>query len=535
MLPMRVFAFSFLPLPRPVARVRGALARSALRAAWALGVGLLAGVLGGCNGASPSGSAPIAGAPAPAAQPADAAQAAWGVLQKARASAPAIGSVRIPTATELLDWAERSYPELFPASSASATLSLPGYTYRIYSPTNLALAVGTDGTVVGFTDVASPSPSRVNLGSLADYACAVFPTSCSQTPGLAGKAGALADALGKPRRLLIGLGDTEVADAKAQGIRVDIWEFYLVGAEAGKDWRSWNQPDGAFVDVHSSHAEAMQAVPMFTLYQMATRGDGNISVLADAAFMGRYWDNVRVMFERIRAYGKPTLVNFEPDLWGYAQRVTTRPASHFVQVASVNPRCADQPNNMVGFGHCLLQMARSLAPNAKVGFPPSMFGDLIGKEVPYMSAVGAAKADFIVMQTLDRDAGCFELQFYAKGVDCRRKQSEPYYWDATNTAPVATFRQHFAIVRALHEGLGLPVLWWQTPLGVPSETPGGRLGAFRDNRVDYFFNHPEELVAAGGVGVVFGAGSEGQTNITTDGGQFKRLSARYLANPTPLP
>jgi len=180
-------------------------------------------------------------------------------------------------------------------------------------------------------------------------------------------------------------------------------------------------------------------------------------------------------------------------------------------------------------------MARDMAPNAKVGFPPSMFGDLIGKEVPYMNAVGANKADFIVMQTLDRDAGCFELLYTANNADCSRTDPNPYYWDATNTASTSTFAQHFAVVRNLHEGIGLPVLWWQTPMGVPSTTPGGREGAFRDNRVQYFLTHPAELVAAGGVGVVFSAGNSAQTSINTDGGQFRRLSGSYLASPAVLP
>jgi hypothetical protein len=70
---------------------------------------------------------------------------------------------------------------------------------------------------------------------------------------------------------------------------------------------------------------------------------------------------------------------------------------------------------------------------------------------------------------------------------------------------------------------------------VPSATPGGTAFAFRDNRVDYFLTRPNELVAAGGVGVVFSPGQEVQTNIGTDGGQFKRLSTRYFAAPAVLP
>jgi hypothetical protein len=110
-----------------------------------------------------------------------------------------------------------------------------------------------------------------------------------------------------------------------------------------------------------------------------------------------------------------------------------------------------------------------------------------------------------------------------------------WYWDATNqTHP--NFQDHFAMVSTFHTGMGgLPVVWWQTPYAVPSATAGGVAGRFRDNRVDYFLKHPSELVAVGGLGVVFGDGAAHQTTPATDGGQFQSLSAEYLANPAALP
>ena len=66
---------------------------------------------------------------------------------------------------------------------------------------------------------------------------------------------------------------------------------------------------------------------------------------------------------------------------------------------------------------------------------------------------------------------------------------------------------------------------------VPSDEPGGTKGRYRDNRVKYFFEHPAELVAAGGLGVAFGVGAPNQTDITTDGGQFARAVTSYYASP----
>jgi len=71
-------------------------------------------------------------------------------------------------------------------------------------------------------------------------------------------------------------------------------------------------------------------------------------------------------------------------------------------------------------------------------------------------------------------------------------------------------------------------------MGVPAAT-ASKQSPWRDNRVRYFLSHPNELVAVGGVGVVFSPGEVTQTNITTDGGQFKTYSKAYFANPSALP
>lgn len=347
------------------------------------------------------------------------------------------------------------------------------------------------------------------------------------------RTGALAAAMGKPKRLLVGLGSTPLATIQAQGLKPDIYDQYInrVGTDS---WASWNLPRGAYIGVVAKNADAMGAVPMFTLYQMATRGDGDLSGLSDPEFMRQYWDNVRLLFLQLRLYNKPALVNFEPDFWGYAQRKSPDPTRMLVYVGAANPDCGNLPSDMTGLARCLVQMARSQAPKALVGFPPSGFPDLAPTELAYMKQIGAGAADFAVMQTLDRDAGCFEAMHTADNALCTRRSKVPYYWDDTNqTSP--NFNEHFAMARRYFEGLQLPLLWWQTPQGQPSGTPGGKAAAFRDNRTQYFLTHAAQMVAAGGIGVVFSPGHTSQTTISTDGGQFKRLSTQYLSQPAALP
>ena len=443
------------------------------------------------------------------------------------------------TNEEFFDWAEINFPTLFPRElNEISNLSWSSYVYRVYPSTDLALGINSvDKSIVAVSRIGTLTPSIISLGYLFEYECQVLNTHChinlSNYP-LIHRASVLAHTLGKPKRLLLGLGTTDDADIQGQDIDIDIYDQYLVGS-GEFSWRMWNQPDGSYVGVVASNADKLGAVPMFTLYQMATWGDGNFFVaLPDQALMKGFWDNVRIMYQQIKLYGKPALVNLEPDFWGYTHRVNSEPSQHFAHVATVNPDCANLSNSVAGLGECLVQMARTLAPNAYVGFPPSMFGDLVPTELAYMQKVGASKADFVVMQTLDRDAGCYEAFFASEFANCNRLAGTQFYWDATNlTAP--NFTEHFAIARNLHEGLGLPLLWWQTPLGVRSATTGGVRNAFRDNRAEYFLTRASELVAAGGMGVVFSPGHDTQTNINTDGGQFKRLSTQYLAAPATLP
>ena len=340
----------------------------------------------------------------------------------------------------------------------------------------------------------------------------------------------LATKIGMPDHLLVGLGGADATTVTAQGATAELFERYLVGVGANA-WPSWNSPSGAYVDVVAAAADGLHAVPMFTLYQMATNGDGNLTDLTDATFMGPYWDNVKLLFQRLGAYGKPALVNFEPDFWGYAQQKSpggdpTKLAASVTLAAD----CSSLSNDVVGLGHCLLTIARKYAPQAYVGFPPSAWGGTtLDSVVTFMKAVGAGEGDIVVMQTSDRDAGCYEA---ATESDCQR-QGSGWYWDETN-ATHPNFQDHLATAKAYYDGLARPLVWWQTPMGVPSATPGGSPNHYRDNRVHYFLTHPSELAAVGGLGVVFGAGAANQATIETDNGQYKTLSGAYLASPAPL-
>ncbi len=344
--------------------------------------------------------------------------------------------------------------------------------------------------------------------------------------------------LGLAPRFAIGLGndayasgDPDAAGAYSLGTKLDLHYMYL----SGLDWPTWTASRGAYVTNHAEAARRHNVVPMFTLYQAASWGEAQLSVFNDKTFMTKYWSGARTMFEKLGAFGDPAVVHLEPDLWGYAQKQGgDNPANVPMKVGSVVPECSDLPENVAGMGKCLVRLSRTLSPKVVVGLSASTFGATSnGASDParvgaYLAAIGGADADITVVETLDRDAGCFEV-----GADKNCKRSGKFYWDETN-ATHPSFHDHLAWAKAVGEATGKPLLWWQMPLGVPSGSSGGS-GRYRDNRVKYLFQHADEFVAAGGIGAVFGTGAPNQTTPLTDGGQFKSAVASYAAAPAALP
>jgi hypothetical protein len=188
-------------------------------------------------------------------------------------------------------------------------------------------------------------------------------------------------------------------------------------------------------------------------------------------------------------------------------------------------------------GQCMISMVRTYAPHAMVALHASAWStniDVLGntssslevageaqKTAAFLSACGENQADFVVVETSDRDAGYYQCQ------------GRNAWWDATN-ATLPDFHQAFAWTTALTTALGKPALYWQTPLGnknMPAGCPDGgqTQSTWQDNRVDYFFANMNELAAAHAVGAAFGAGAGGQTTPETDGGTYVARAKAYYA------
>lgn len=337
-------------------------------------------------------------------------------------------------------------------------------------------------------------------------------------------AAALARRLGRSEHLLIGLGNDLEGRPPEQGnihtlpAALDIHYAYLTGLPGENSWTAWN-PDATFVDRFVASAVDSCMLPMFTLYAMADRGEDNMMVLSNTSYMRRWWSGLDLLLTRLAATNTPALLHIEPDFWGFAQQHTGGDPSALRVVLPED--CADLDGNLIGMSACLRRRI-SRAPQVAYGLHASTWAGTAAQTAAFMNAIDPG--DLLFVETLDRDAGCFEA---GRSPHCQRNDG-PWYWSD------ADFSAHLRWAGALSTQTGKPLLWWQMPLGRPRAVSGREEG-YRDNRVRYVFSHPEAFVAAGGVGVVFGRGAPGQTSVRTDGGQFASATRSYYEAPAALP
>lgn len=303
-------------------------------------------------------------------------------------------------------------------------------------------------------------------------------------------------------------------------------------------WACWqwdqDPPGTQYGSAYASGAAGRGRIAMFTYYQLLQsyrqldpsfpEGTQEATRAAnDRAFMSRYLADLRFLLQRIGT--SPALVHVEPDFWAYAQHANPDPHRIAAQVAAANPTdCAGQENSIAGLGRCMIAMVRKYAPNAKVGLHASTWASGIdvslntdpaldvaaeaAKVGAFLAACGAADADVVVADIADRDAA-----------DGGR------WLDRGDTLP--SIRQVLVFGEVVAQRVGRPIVWWQIPVGnmsLPDE-----VNRYRDDKLDWFFDHAAEVARRGAIGVAFGGGQWSSTTPETDGGNLYRRAAAYGA------
>jgi hypothetical protein len=277
-------------------------------------------------------------------------------------------------------------------------------------------------------------------------------------------------------------------------------------------------------------------IPWFTYYEIlqasgAQSFTAEVGAVNDANFSTKILADLQFLFKTIG--NRTAFVHVEPDFWGFAQNAVNADPTKIPAQVQQFPDCASQPNTLVGFARCIIAMSRKYSPNVRIGLHGSTFAtgtDISINKNPavdvaaeakklatFMKALGADAGDFIAVDASDRDYAYYALVENDGGA---------HTWDTTNQT-LPNFHQDFTWAQALAENLGLPVFYWQIPMGNAAQNNTDT--HYKDNRVDYFYAHPDELAAAHVAGMLFGAGDGHQTNTLTDGGNLVTREKAYLA------
>ncbi|NUT21077.1 MAG: hypothetical protein HOV77_18000 [Hamadaea sp.] len=293
-------------------------------------------------------------------------------------------------------------------------------------------------------------------------------------------------------------------------------------------WGCWTGPTtapGTQVTVYKSMAAnaTYQGRPrpqkfFFTWYSLRDLGDaagegdgpGEVKAINRLDLLTRYLNDYRFFLKKI---GKsPDAIDLEPDFWGFARSLGNL---HKVpaQVSGANPTdCGSHENSAAGLARCLIAMTRKYAPNAAVGLHLSCFDweSNPDKCIKDYADLGAGNGDFLVSDVSDRDAGWYAQPAHG-GYD--------KFWNDQKAAAALRFYKTMA------EAVGKPVVLWQIPVGnmVQNNTPNH----YKDDKVDWFFRHMDQVARAHVAALLFGAGWTEQTTPETDGGNLIRKTIAY--------
>jgi hypothetical protein len=430
------------------------------------------------------------------------------------------------------------------------------------SPQDADRGAGGGGNGGDAGDTASPARDAGADARPGDVPPADVPaadTPAADTPAAACPSGTLGRRLGRDRLLVGGTMEDDAFSAAPFDLRY----VYLAGPVADPPctscaqdcvvdgqscanadggcgwWGCWQYdvpPPGRYVADFITSAEVAGAVPMFSYYiwltvSEAAEGAPEVAALDDGARLRRYLADWRFFAQTVAdTTTGPVIAHIEPDLWGYIEHASADPTAVPVAVSSAGAaECQGLGDHAAGFAACLMAIARAEAPNLLLAFHASAWGagadayinadpsfDLLGhadQTAAFFRALGADRADLLVVEMSDRDAG-----FNGR------------WWDDTDTT-LPDFRQARSWAARVAADLGLPYLWWQVPYGhVGLENACDR---YEDNRVAYCFDHAADFAADGALGIAFGAGAGCMTTPASDDGYFVGRAADFYGGERP--
>ncbi|MFB0614834.1 RICIN domain-containing protein [Streptomyces sp. AGS-58] len=307
---------------------------------------------------------------------------------------------------------------------------------------------------------------------------------------------------------------------------------YYTASRCKAEWSSWwgcwsgdTTAPGFYVTWGDDHVAkaTYQGKPrpqknFWTWYSLRDLGDlagegdgpGEVKAINRADLLTRYMNDYRFFLQKIG--NSHDMIDIEPDFWGYV-RSLGNPHQVAAKVSGANPTdCGSQENTAAGLSHCLIAMAHEYAPNATVGMHLSCWdwqNNTQGCAKDYEN-LGAQNADFLVADVSDRDAGWYAQPAHG---------GQDNFWTDQKAAASLKFYKTMA------ESAGKPVVLWQIPVGNMAQN--NTLNHYKDDKVDWFFSHMDQVANAHVAGLLFGPGQQEQTTAESDGGNLINKTIAY--------
>jgi hypothetical protein len=347
-------------------------------------------------------------------------------------------------------------------------------------------------------------------------------------------------------RLAIGLLDGEggAADLARRGSVNARYQYLAGGVNTKNPWPAWGRGDGRFVSDYVAESREAGLLPVFTFYEIrqslpgASERDEAKAVLdnlRNATTMRAYFENVRLLMQRLGAQDASAVVHVEPDLWGYAQQSRgddPRATRAAISTSGVS-ELAGLPDDLAGFARAWERLRDRYAPNVVLGYALSIWGtnkdiaisnepdaavDHLAGRAARFARAAAPGFEVVFGEFNDRTSG------YARA----RGAGPEAWWDA------ADFRRHARFLRTVNAQDRRAIVLWQIPLGnTVMRSMDNTPRHYQDNRVQWLlsprgrYEHLRSYRAAGAVAVLFGSGQGDDTHASDAAGDG-------VTNPAPI-
>jgi hypothetical protein len=323
------------------------------------------------------------------------------------------------------------------------------------------------------------------------------------------------------------------------------YQYLAGGVNTGQGWQTWETP-GQFATLYLQESQRNGYLPAFVYYLLlqssGPSGDGSekdkdLAHLADPGVMRAYYADWTLLMHDIGAYGKPTLVIVEPDLWGFIEQAAAQHEDNAAGVrASVTSSgamdLAGYPDTAVGFARALLHLRDLYAPNAILTLHVSVWGTGIdiGRDTnPFLDVTTLARrqASFLATAGLLATDGVSAFDLLSIDIADRDAGQTGVWWDPKDSA-LPNFKRFLTYVATLARETQRRLALWQVPIGnqvfaAENNTPGH----YQDNKAQYILGHAPDFARAGIVMTLFGAGS-------VEGSHVNDARGDGVTNPAPI-